>query len=204
MFNQGILAYIFSKIAVLATFAAVQCLIFILIISFAFSSDNPSWNDPMGSYFWMLTISISASLMGLLLSAMVTTTEKVMTLVPLALIPQIMLAGVVAKIDNKIVEVLSYLSLSRWGTEGFVTMQQKVAVPNPIVNQDTGKIETDGSIAENAIDELTKNFHPDYPSMFGSWHSAFKLDFLVVSIISVLFFVGIYFSLKKKDSMKIK
>ena len=215
MFNQGILAYIFSKITVLATFAAVQCLIFILIISFAFSSDNPSWNDPMGSYFWMLTISISASLMGLLLSAMVTTTEKVMTLVPLALIPQIMLAGVVAKIDNKIVEILSYLSLSRWGTEGFVIKQQNVAIPKMAMKEGTGILDAnntmiepdfveDGSKSVDAVNELTKNFHLDYPSMFGSWHSTFKLDFLVVSIISVLFFVGIYFSLKKKDSMKIK
>ena len=215
MFNQGILAYIFSKITVLATFAAVQCLIFILIISFAFSSDNPSWNDPMGSYFWMLTISISASLMGLLLSAMVTTTEKVMTLVPLALIPQIMLAGVVAKIDNKIVEVLSYLSLSRWGTEGFTIKQQNVAIPKMAMKEGTGILDgnnkmiepefvEDGSNSVDAVNELTKNFHPDYENIYGTWHNTFKLDFLVVSIISMLFFVGIYFSLKKKDSMKIK
>jgi hypothetical protein len=215
MFNQGVFPYILSKITVLASFAAVQCFIFIFIISLFFKSHDPNWTNPMTSFFWMLILSIAASLMGLLLSAIVTNTEKVMTIVPLALIPQIMLAGVVAKIENKFVEILSYFSLSRWGTEGFAIKQELVAVPNIVAKEGTGVMDSNGTFIEpemiedgsksvNAIDELTKNFHPDYENIFGTWHSTFKLDFLVVTLISLLFFMGIYFALKRKDSMKIK
>jgi hypothetical protein len=61
--------------------------------------------------------------MGLFLSAVFPNTEKVMTFVPIALIPQIMLAGVVAKLDSNVKEVVSYLTLGRWGTEGFAALQ---------------------------------------------------------------------------------
>ena len=89
MFNQGIMAYMLSKITVLGTFAAIQSLLFTLIIASNFSNVDPSWNAPAQSFLWMLFVSLAASMMGLFLSAIVSTTEKVMTLVPIALIPQI-------------------------------------------------------------------------------------------------------------------
>ena len=67
----------------------------------------------------MSFLSIASTFLGLLLSSIVDTTEKAMTIVPLILIPQIMLAGLIAKVSSPLVEVLSYLTLSRWGVEGF-------------------------------------------------------------------------------------
>ncbi|MDC1194296.1 FHA domain-containing protein, partial [Crocinitomicaceae bacterium] len=116
MFNQGIFPYIFSKITVLGSFAAAQAFLFTLIISINYTSStnvSVAWNGPIASFTWILFVSLTASMMGLLLSALVTTTEKVMSLVPLVLIPQIMLAGVMAPIQNGIVEFLSYITLSR-------------------------------------------------------------------------------------------
>lgn len=46
MFNQGIMAYMLSKITVLGTFAAIQSLLFTLIIASNFSNVDPSWNAP--------------------------------------------------------------------------------------------------------------------------------------------------------------
>jgi len=217
MFNQGILAYIFSKIFVLGAFAAVQSLIFTFIVYLRFKGEDPNWNEPMLTFAWMLCLSISATMMGLLLSALVSTTEKVMTLVPIALIPQIMLAGIVAKINSSLVEFLSYLTLSRWGTEGFSDIQKEISVPNMVVEEESihvnqkGEILSDsiqvvqqGNKTVDAIPELTSNFHDSYNSRFGDWAGAIELDLIAVGIISILFFAGIYIALKSKDSMRIK
>lgn len=217
MFNQGIFAYIFSKIFVLGTFAAIQSLLFSIIIYLRFSGENPNWNHPLMTFGWMLLLSISATLMGLLLSALVSTTEKVMTLVPIALIPQIMLAGIVAKINSSFVEFLSYFTLSRWGTEGFSDIQQEISVPKMVVDEnsivvsqkgeihlDSVQVIQDGNKTVDAVPELTKNFHSSYNDRFGELSGTIELDMIAVGIISLLFFIGIYLALKSKDSMKIK
>jgi ABC-type multidrug transport system permease subunit len=200
MFNQGILAYIFSKITVLSTFAAIQALLFTSIISINFSSTSPNWNNPAGTFLWMLSLSIGSTLMGLLLSAMVTTTEKVMTLVPIALIPQIMLAGVVAKIENQFVEILSYVTLSRWGTEGFNIIQEDVSaeIPNPINPSETI------NQTVPAVDQLKESFHESYIDRFGDWAFKLSLDEMAIGIITFVCFVSIYIALKRKDSIKIR
>jgi ABC-type multidrug transport system ATPase subunit len=218
MFNQGILAYMLSKIVVLGTFAAIQSLLFTTIVSINFAQTDPSWEAPIQTFFWMLFVSLVASMMGLLLSAIVATTEKVMTLVPIALIPQIMLAGVVAKISSPIVELLSYLTISRWGNEGFCNVQKNVRVEVPNIEALTSQksIEEVGTSGvpekittkwetQRAIDQLKECFHDNYEQTFGNeWAYAIKLDFVALGILGLLFFVGIYIALKMKDSMRIK
>ena len=96
MFNLGINAYIFSKWIVLSLIALVQTLIYVCIIYFNFKWNTfENFEDIYLRPFWksaafMLYISVSASLVGLWLSAAFNNTEKVMTVVPIALMPQIM------------------------------------------------------------------------------------------------------------------
>lgn len=134
MFNMSIWSYLLSKITVLSLIALVQIFIFMAIIFFGYSE----WNVPeefsavvprgfANTTFFVFYLSASATLFGLVLSSLFRTTEKVMTVVPIALIPQIMLAGVVAKIDNGFKELLSYLTLGRWGTEGLGRIQDDLA-----------------------------------------------------------------------------
>jgi ABC-type multidrug transport system permease subunit len=241
MFNQDIFIYIFSKITVLGTFATVQAIIFITILYAKFSGGaKVVWNDPVLSCAWMIFLSVSATLMGLFLSAVVNTTEKVMTLVPITLIPQILLGGLLSKISSSVVEVMSYVTISRWGTEGFANIQKTAEIPNYIIvdkNEGNKKI-TDPYMEEfikeqckgskdslgmdvmiektssdsldvfatkNAVPKLNENFHSSYKEFFPEeLVSTLKIDFIAVSIISLIFFIGIYWSLKSKDSIKIK
>ena len=200
MFNQGILPYMLSKITVLSTFAALQSLLFTLILYIRYSSTEPSWNNPVGTFAWMFSLSVAATMMGLLLSAVVSTTDKVMTIVPIALIPQIMLAGVMAKIENQWVEMLSYVTLSRWGTEGFSIIQKKVSVevPNP-----ANKKEVTLKVVD-ALDQLKESFHESYLTRFGDWAYKLPIDQIALLIITCICFIGIYISLKTKDSIRIK
>ena len=209
MFNQGVFPYIFSKIAVLGTFASIQALLFTLIISINYTTSNDAnvaWNDPLFTFLWMTLISISASMMGLLLSAVVSSTEKVMNLVPLVLIPQIMLAGVMESIQNQAVEILSYFTLSRWGTEGLSIIQDDVIGPTAEITIDEGTGIQDVEMKDtvlNAAKGLRDNFDESY-SKFGEWGSTLELDAIALGIITLLFFFGIYFALKAKDSIKMK
>jgi len=52
-----------------------------------------------------------------MLSALTQTTEEVMSLLPIALMPQIILSGILQPIESSITQLLSYLTLGRWGTE---------------------------------------------------------------------------------------
>ena len=123
-----------------------------------------------------------------------------MTLVPIALIPQIMLAGIVSKIENQFVEILSYVTLSRWGTEGFSIIQDKVSIEHLDPLNPENKIRETVS----SVDQLKESFHKSYADRFGDWAFKLSLDELAVFIISMICFVGIYIALKRKDSIRIK
>lgn len=208
MFNQAILPYVLSKLSVLGSFAAVQCFIFTALMYLGYnnctgtSDDCVNWNNPGLSFLWMLFVSIVGTLMGLLLSAVVSTTEKVMTFVPIVLIPQLMLAGIIAKIDRIGVEFISYLTVSRWGTEGFCNIQEEVISKVPAL---PGLSESAFvSTKTNAVENLIKNYHEKYinKDIFGELTSKLELDFIVLSLIGISLFVGLYLALKSKDPIK--
>ena len=158
--------------------------------------------------------------MGLFLSSIVSTTEKVMTLVPIALIPQIMLAGFVAKIQNPIVEVLSYATLSRWGTEGFGVAQPKVCsetisvekvegtgfvdstVMPPKIVEAEFNIDTKDTIV-SSVDNLQEMFHKSY-ERFGDLQGTLQLDTIMIGSLTLIFFLGMCIALKRKDPIKIR
>jgi ABC-type multidrug transport system ATPase subunit len=212
MFNQGILTYIFSKITVLMMFSTLQSFLFVGILYFNFSNTSPVLNNPMNAAFWMVFVSLVATLMGLLLSATVSTAEKVMSLVPIALIPQIMLAGILTKISNVFIEFLSYFAISRWATEGFNNIQEELATPKFIIeNEDQLRpggpspkiVEAPMEDVKNAVAEIQKQFHEDYPSRFGDLAGTLELDFYMLGALALLFFVLIFWFIKKKDTIQI-
>ena len=62
-------------------------------------------------------------ILGLLLSAISESADAVMTILPVALLSQIILAGIITPIQSKLTEFMSYFTLGRWGTEGFCRLQ---------------------------------------------------------------------------------
>ena len=219
MFNQGILTYLFSKITVLMMFSTIQSFLFVGILYVNFSGSTPEFNDPMDASLWMIFISLVATLMGLLLSATVSTAEKVMSLVPIALIPQIMLAGIISKISNPLVEFLSYISISRWATEGFNVIQKDIAIPKyiisnkdslfmpnrpaPIIEQEVNSAGDGIDSVANASTQIQKNYDSEYASRFGELAGTLELDFYMLGGLALLFFVLIFLAIRKKDTIQI-
>jgi ABC-type multidrug transport system ATPase subunit len=215
MFNLKITPYILSKLTVLTLFSALQATMFVAILALRFSDamfsgNDPVWNNPLAATGWMLFLSVSATMMGLLLSAAMDTTEKVMALVPIILIPQIILAGFIARITNWGVELISWLTLARWGTEGFHVIQDQVYGEQTVVNN---VMDASGNVTNtttqvqsgpvSAVDALSNSFLDSYSdgSLFGSLTNTLTLDTIFVASLGLLFFVLTWFSLRKKDTL---
>jgi ABC transport system ATP-binding/permease protein len=215
MFNLKIVPYIFSKLTVLTLFAAIQAMLFVSILSLRFSDVlfegvDPAWNNPVGAVGWMVFLSSAATLMGLLLSAAMSTTEKVMTLVPIVLIPQIILAGLIARITNWGIELISWLTLARWGTEGFHIIQGKVYAERTFVNtvQDARGNVTNSTTSvqggpADAVETLNASFLDDYRNggIFGDLTNTLFLDALFIVALASLFFYFTWLALRKKDAV---
>jgi ABC-type multidrug transport system ATPase subunit/pSer/pThr/pTyr-binding forkhead associated (FHA) protein len=208
MFNVLIIPYVFSKVTVLGLFAIIQSILFNALIWLWYSGTTQyiGWADPINSAIWMCYLTVVSSIFGLYISAVSNNTEKVMSIVPIAVIPQIMLAGVITKIPNFFVEFISYFTFSRWGTEGFNHIQRNVVEPMPkiqtfennpgevyIVNKDT---------LVDACERLNYNFHSSYQTNFGNMSGTMKMDILFVTLLGLVSFVGIVNALRKKDSFK--
>ena len=190
MYNLRLIPYIFSKITVLSLFSIIQSFVFVYILYFNYGNSDYDlfFNNPFSAFIWMSFLTISSTFLGLLLSAIFDTSEKVLAVVPIVLIPQIMLAGLVAKIGSKTVEFISYLTFTRWGIEGFGNIQGDLVTDNPL------------NKTSDAIVLLKNNFHESYSENFNS-SGSLSLDFVAILCLVVTMFISLYLILKSKDSI---
>ena len=93
----------------------MQCLI-LTAFGYASMELEIAWG---GLYLVLWLTSLVAMLMGLLISSIVKTGEAAMALVPITLIPQVVMGGLIVKFDyfSDLVKILSGTMLSRWAFE---------------------------------------------------------------------------------------
>src|SRR5690606_11860566 len=133
----------------------------------------------------------------LFMSSYYSTTEKVMTVVPIALMPQIMLAGVITKIDNVLVEFLSFFMLGRWGTEGFARMQDQAisassesGLEGSVVTV-APKMEPKGVMAMDILDFYNEGLMDD-GKLMGQVFDSMGANLWVIGILNVIMYFSIY------------
>jgi len=136
-------------------------------------------------------VYFGSTLIGLLLSSIVNNSEKAMSIQPLMLIPQIVLAGIIypLKAGNGIVAFLSLFTISRWGTQGLSIDQNSISN-----NQSEIKAIDALSLPDNF--NLWQHLGP----MF-SYHLSIFIIFSIVSIAFLFYALTFYFILKK-DKIK--
>ena len=208
MLNLRIGTYLFSKLVTLMLIAVVQSVLFVGIISVFYSGHDVKLENSVFIFLWLLLLSVLSSLFGLLISAIMKNTEKVMAVVPIALIPQIMLAGVLTRIGNPVIEFLSYFTISRWGVEGLANIQRHIAVDTPkfLTNAKGMPLKgMDGEFQyvyelskEDAVKPLVDNFHEVYSKVFGSMSSQFLLDLVMILFLSLSVLVSLFIIMKKR------
>ena len=86
-------SYILSKLAVLSFVALVQCFSVVLICLFVNHALSLSLPEAGAAILIMFLVAVNGSLIGLLISSLVSTPEKALTLFPLILIPELLLCG---------------------------------------------------------------------------------------------------------------
>ena len=120
--NLGVLPYIASKVFVLAVLGLIQS--FLLIIILAILSGLPGQGALFPSFMelifsvWLTTLAGIG--MGLLVSALSSNTDKAVSIIPIILIPQIILSGVIFNLSGPS-KAFSYITITKWSLDSLGT-----------------------------------------------------------------------------------
>ncbi|MFN8297307.1 MAG: ATP-binding cassette domain-containing protein [Chitinophagales bacterium] len=194
MYNLQLFPYVISKLLVQILFSVIQSFIFVGVLYLFYSNSSVHLEHFFLLTGMMILVSISAVLMGLLLSALVKTSEQAIALLPLLLIPQLILSGVIYPINhNKLIEILSCFSLGRLGTSVFTCLQDKIEYAVAVFNQ-KGFMSTKYEVfdAANALNlPLTLGLDPKNPTV----------NIMMLLLLCVFFILGTVLALKKKDTL---
>lgn len=98
-------SYVFSKLSVLSFVALAQCVSVMVILLFVKRALALSPGEILGGIGIMFLVAVNGTLIGLVISSLVSTPEKALTLFPLVLIPELLLSGLflpVSKIQTLI------------------------------------------------------------------------------------------------------
>jgi len=117
-FGLSAAAFLMSRVLVLGTVTVVQALLLVVIGTARQGGPNDAL--VLGSAKLELTISLalcglSAMALALLISTMVSSADKAMTVLPVSLFAQFLLAGLVFPVDKPGLQQLSWITGSRWG-----------------------------------------------------------------------------------------
>jgi ABC transport system ATP-binding/permease protein len=193
MFNLRIIPHILSKISVLMAFSVLQIVGFLAILSLKFSLPNLKI-----LFLLLLTLSLAAILLGLLISAAVKNNEQVMTTIPMILIPQILLAGVLSEVKGGL-EILSRFTLLRWTTAGLADAIGEIPSTEICTNA-AHKVQK----CADSLPNLTKL--PAHQLQSEMQISTFEWTWLenmqVLCLFIIAFFIATTFILKRKDPFR--
>jgi ABC transport system ATP-binding/permease protein len=116
--NLKIPSYTLSRFAVLSGFALVQCILFLVILTSLGRLRADDWAMLLTALYLTSLAGISIALF---VSALVTSTEKAMSMLPLILIPQLLLSGFLKPLDNVYVDVQTGRPVTAAAYERFVS-----------------------------------------------------------------------------------
>jgi ABC-type multidrug transport system ATPase subunit/uncharacterized tellurite resistance protein B-like protein len=122
-------SYLFSKISILFTLSAVQTILFVLVGNHILEIKGLFFQH----WFILFATSCFANLLGLNISSAFNSAVTIYILIPLLLIPQLILSGVVVKFDKlnpqignaETVPLVGDLMASRWAFEAAMVTQFK-------------------------------------------------------------------------------
>ncbi len=124
MVNLSLFNYVISKYIILSLVCIFQCTMLLGIVFFAlgFNGGPQAFLLELVS---MVALTMNATALGLLLSTVVTTAEAAMALTPIALIPQVVLGGLMVPMTtNAMLKPLMMVMPARWGFEGSIAQER--------------------------------------------------------------------------------
>jgi hypothetical protein len=118
--NLGLAPYMFSKIVVLGVLCLLQSLVLVLLVDLKAPFRHSIFLPPvLEIYITMALTSLAGLMLGLTISAIVPNNDRAMSFVPIALIPQVIFAGVVFRLDQpSILQLPAAFFPARWAMAG--------------------------------------------------------------------------------------
>jgi ABC transport system ATP-binding/permease protein len=131
MVNLSIINYVFSKYVILSLIGIVHCTMLLGIVFFTLGFHGGVLAFAM-ELAVMVAMAMNATALGLLLSTVVTSAEAAMALTPIALLPQIVLGGLMVPMTtNPMLKPLMYVMPARWGFEGSIAHERLAIERDP-------------------------------------------------------------------------
>ena len=131
MVNLSIINYVFSKYIILSLICVFQCTMLLGIVFFTLGFHG----GPLAFLLElavMIAVAMNACALGLLLSTVVASAEAAMALTPIALIPQVVLGGLMVPMTtNPMLKPLMYIMPARWGFEGSIAHERLAIEKEP-------------------------------------------------------------------------
>jgi hypothetical protein len=131
MVNLGLINYVLSKYLLLSLFCIVQCTMLLGIVFFwlGFHGGGQAFGQMLGA---LVSTSLVAVALGLLLSTVVASSEAAMALTPIALIPQVVLGGLIVPMTTvPHLKYLFYVIPARWGFEASIVPERIALADDP-------------------------------------------------------------------------
>jgi ABC-type multidrug transport system ATPase subunit/pSer/pThr/pTyr-binding forkhead associated (FHA) protein len=131
MVNLQLLNYVLSKFLILSCVCVIQCAVLLGIVFFALGFEGGPLAFAL-ELVTMIAVAINATALGLLLSTVVVSAEAAMALTPIALIPQVVLGGLMVPMTtNPMLKPLMYVMPARWGFEGSIAQERSAIASSP-------------------------------------------------------------------------
>jgi ABC-type multidrug transport system ATPase subunit/pSer/pThr/pTyr-binding forkhead associated (FHA) protein len=139
MVNLRLVNYLLSKYVLLSFFCVVQCamLLAIVFVALGFRGGPIAFLVELGN---LVALAMNATALGLVVSTLVASAEAAMALTPIALIPQVVLGGLMVPMTtNPNLRPLMLLMPSRWGFEGAIASERMAIAGDVAWNIDLHK-----------------------------------------------------------------
>lgn len=131
MVNLGLFNYVMSKFLVLSLVTVVQCAVLLSIVSLSLGFSG-GWEAFGIELSTLVATATTAVAIGLLLSTVVQSSEAAMALTPIALIPQVVLGGLIVPMTtNPWLKWPMRLMPARWGFQGAVAQERMAVARDP-------------------------------------------------------------------------
>ncbi|GAB4442334.1 MAG: FHA domain-containing protein [Chloroflexi bacterium OHK40] len=140
--NLKIGPYLASKVVVLSLLVLVQTVVLLgmLALRVRFPADTGLLLPPLlETFITLLLTSLAGMALGLAISAASSSADRAISIVPLALIPQILFAGLIFTIEG-VATPLSWLTISRWSMDALGTSLDLNALCNLPNTDDRGGV----------------------------------------------------------------
>jgi hypothetical protein len=131
MVNLRLLNYVLSKYILLSFFCIIQCstLLGIVFLSLGFAGGPMAFLIELGN---LVALAMNATALGLCVSTVVASAEAAMALTPIALIPQVVLGGLMVPMtSNPNLKPLMFVIPARWGFEGAIASERLAISASP-------------------------------------------------------------------------